>query len=51
MKKTTDFSFYDDMEDKVPTISSGNELSQIEKFADLIFWIDENKKTSHWKNL
>jgi len=44
MKKIIDFAFYDDMEDKVPTISSGNELSQIERFADLIFWIDENKK-------
>ncbi|MFJ5333482.1 ImmA/IrrE family metallo-endopeptidase [Pectobacterium sp. CHL-2024] len=44
MKKKIDFKFYDDIEDKVLTISSGNELSQIERFADLIFWIDENKK-------
>ncbi|MEL5399262.1 ImmA/IrrE family metallo-endopeptidase [Serratia nevei] len=44
MKKTINFEFYDEIEDSVPTISSGNELSHIEKFANLIFWIDENKK-------
>lgn len=51
MKKIADFKFYDDIEDNVPTISSGNELSQIEKFANLIFWIDENKKNIPLKEL
>lgn len=44
MDKKIKFDKYDELEDNLPTISSGNDFSQVKKLADLMFWIDENKK-------
>ncbi|MEN4518405.1 ImmA/IrrE family metallo-endopeptidase [Pantoea agglomerans] len=51
MEKKINIDQYIDLEDSLPTISSGSELNQLSKLADLMFWIDENEKNIPYKEL
>lgn len=51
MDKKIDLEKFIEIEDSLPSISSGAELNQISKLADLMFWIDENEKHIPYQEL